>query len=341
MPPIPNPALYFDALPRDAPTLQDCFSCKDTMIDLQFVPLAGGILVETIACSLDPYMRNRMRPADEPGDMPAFLLGKVVDGFSVGVVLRSEMTGFAEGQHVYGFMPYQKYNVFEARDGASISTPMGELTILANPYNLPWRYFVGILGMSGQTAYYGLKEISDPKPGETIFVSAAAGAVGQVVVQLAKAMGLRVIASCGSIEKEEMLKEFGADHVINRHTCSISEELAKYGPIDIYFDNVGGAALEAAISNAAMNARFVICGANLWLVNRYRIKIEALVVTDWHKRYAEEFYNVMPRKVASREIKYREHVYCGLKYGGHGMADLMAGRNVGKAVIVLDERWLS
>ncbi|KAG1866680.1 hypothetical protein F4604DRAFT_1778258 [Suillus subluteus] len=314
-------------------------------------PKTRGILVKALAFSLDPYMRNRMRPVDIPGDIDAFPLGETITGFSVAVVLRSETPLIQAGQHVYGFMHYQRYSVIPSIDANALGMKGLSLKVLDNKYNLPWRYYVGILGMSGQTAYYGLKDISNPKPGETLYISAACGAVGHLVVQLAKAQGLKVIASCGSDQKVSLVKSLGADHVFNYKTADTAAELKAHGPIDIYFDLVGGPTLEAAINNLACNARLVICGMisqynsatneaygirNLWLLNRYRAKMQGLVVIDWADKYLDEFHDTVPRDLAAGKLKYLEHVYHGMDRVGEALVDLLVGNNVGKSVLVLE-----
>ncbi|KAH7927489.1 NAD(P)-binding protein [Leucogyrophana mollusca] len=334
---ISNPRIVFNEIPNGLPNATTLVVDGAQTIDLDEVPLQGGILVKVLALSLDPYMRNRMRPADVPGDMPAFPLGDVVTGFGVGVVLRSETSLVNVDEHVYGFIAYQRYIVIPSINGNALDMEGLGLQIIHNKYNLPWRYYVGILGMSGQTAYYGLKDISRPKAGETLFVSAASGAVGHLVVQFAKALGLKVIASCGSDQKVSLVKSLGADHVFNYKTVDTAAELKQHGPVDIYFDNVGGPTLEAAIENAAQKARFVLCGMNLWLLNRYRVKMEGLIMTDWIDKYLEEFHEVVPRNLASGKLKYLEHAYYGMDRVGEAFVDLLTGMNVGKSVLVLED----
>jgi len=205
--------------------------------------------------------------------------------------------------------------------------------------------------MTGQSAYYGLKDISAPQKGQTLFVTSACGAVGHLVVQHAKNLGLKVIASCGSEEKVAIVRGLGADHVFNYRTSDVAEELRKHGPIDIYFDNVGGPTLEAAIENANQNARFVICGMvsqynthitesygirNLWLLSRYRIRMEGFVVTDWHPKYHQEFFELVPKDISKGRIKYIAHLFHGLHTTGSAFVDMLKGRNTGKTVIILD-----
>ncbi|KIP02444.1 hypothetical protein PHLGIDRAFT_122457 [Phlebiopsis gigantea 11061_1 CR5-6] len=353
MSPVTNARLLFREIPSELPDPVSTFKYDTSEnIDIDGFPLHGGFLVRALAFSLDPYMRNRMRPEDTEGDMPAFLLNKVITGFGVGVVIRSESPDFLVGAHVGGFMSYQEYCFFGDAAASALAMPALGLTVLENPYNLPWRYFVGNLGMTGQTAYYALKDVSEPQKGETIFISAAAGAVGLMLVQLAVSQGLRVIASCGSDAKAGLLRELGAAHVINRKTDDIFVELKKAGPIDIFIDHVGGITLEAAIENAAMHARFVICGAvstyngpmsdaygvkNLWLVNRYRITIRPLVVIDWHEKYLSEFYKTVPEEIAAGRLKCYESVYRGLQSAGQGFKDMLTGASTGKTVIVISE----
>lgn len=226
------------------------------------------------------------------------------------------------------------------------------LKIITNDYGIDWRHFVGICGMTGQTAFYGLKDACSPKPGETILIPAAAGAVGHVLVQLAKRLGLKVIASCGSDEKCELVKKLGADHTINYKTQDINAELKKYGPIDIYFDLVAGPMLEAAVEHANKGCRILICGAistynadmsqaygikNLWLMSRSRITMKGYVVIDWEEKYGAEFYATMPKLVKDGEVTPLETVYRSLEEGAQGMIDVLTGANRGKAVVELPD----
>ncbi|KAI5118892.1 hypothetical protein M0805_002808 [Coniferiporia weirii] len=348
---IPNPRLVFSSVPTGLPVPGETITYDTSLsIDLENASLNGGFLVRLLSASLDPYMRNRMRPYDIPGDMEAFQLGGTITGFGIGEVLRSESPIAKVGEHVYGFMPYRHYTVFQSTDSSVSGLQALGLSVVTNEHKLPWRYFVGALGMTGQTAYYGLKDITNPKPGETIYISAAGGAVGSILVQLAKSIGLKVIASVGSDAKVELALRLGADHAFNWRTVDIGAELKAHGPIDIYFDNVGGPALEAAIENAAQRARFAICGAvstynddmsnaygvrNLWLVNRYRIKMEGYIVVDWHEKYLAEFYATMPGKLARKEIEYVEHIIDGLEAASQGFVDMLIGKTKGKAVIVI------
>ncbi|KAK0201386.1 hypothetical protein DFS33DRAFT_1375047 [Desarmillaria ectypa] len=321
MPQILNPRVIFSSVPKGHPDAETFTYLEDECVDIETVNLEGGILVEVLALSLDPYMRNRMRPIQEPGDMPAFGLNDNVTGFGVGRVLRSEKDGIEAGSHVYRFMrtTFKKFAVFPTTTAMSLEMPGLGLKVLNDPYKLPWHYFVGALGMSGQTAYYGLKDLASPIPGETLFVSAACGAVDHLVIQMAKLQKLKVIASCGTDEKVALALRLGADHAFNYRTSHT------------------GRTLEAAIENANTHARFVICLMNLWLLSRYIIRMDGMVMTDWAKKYEEEFFNTIPQYLASGDVKYVSHEYKGLESTATAFANMLMGGNIGKTVIILDE----
>lgn len=219
------------------------------------------------------------------------------------------------------------------------------IQVLGNPTNLPWSAFIGVLGMPGQTAFFGWSEYSKARKGETVFVSTGAGPVGSFVIQLAKLGGLKVIGSAGSEEKVQFMKEIGADVAFNYKTTSTKEVLEKEGPIDIYWDNVGGETLDAALSNANKGARFIECGMiagynnggapvyNLSNMFRASISMNGFIVSDLAPKWANEFNKVIPSKVASGEIKYREDIYHGLERVGEVILAVQKGKNKAKAVV--------
>jgi len=256
------------------------------------------------------------------------------------VVIRSEFSGVKAGDHVYGVMPFQQY---------FIRNNLDRLKILENPHNLPWSTFVGVLGMPGQTAYMAWKEYSKAKKGETVFVSAGAGAVGSIVIQLAKLDGLKVIGSAGSEEKVKFMKELGADVAFNYKTTSTDEILAKEGPIDVYWDNVGGETLDASLVNAVKGARFIECGMisgyntggqpikNLGEVVSRSITMQGFIVSNLYPKLATSFFAEMPIKVVSGDIQHREHVF-DLAHSSEAILAVLKGQNTAKAVIhVADE----
>ncbi|KAJ7844817.1 alcohol dehydrogenase [Mycena leptocephala] len=341
MAPITNARVLFAAIPKDFPipgetTVYDV----SQKIDLDTVPLNGGFLTQTLVLSIDPYMRGRMRAADVKSYSDAFILGAPIDGYGVGVVLRSENPKVAAGKHVYGILPHQQYTVLPGMEG---------LTFLENDAKLPWTVFVGVAGMPGKTAFMGWKEFSRAKKGETAFISTGAGPVGCMVIQLAKRDGLKVIASAGSDEKVQFMREIGADVAFNYKSTDTREVLAREGPIDVYWDNVGGKMLDAALEHAALHGRILECGTisgyntgyepvmNIHLTWAKSLTISGILIFHLQDKYDEEFYATIPKAIAAGEIKYTEEVSRGLESVGDAILRVQQGKNVAKAVVVVAE----
>ncbi|KIY53409.1 alcohol dehydrogenase [Fistulina hepatica ATCC 64428] len=331
MTPVKNTRVLFNEIPKGYPVPGKTTIVDDSQtIDLKTVPLNGGILLKVLVLSIDPYMRGKMREPTEESYSPPYLVGKPLDGHGVAVVLRSEFEGAKPGDHVYSSntpfysLPaaHQEYYVRPNLDGARI---------LHKHPKLSWTTYVGAAGMPGQTAYMAWKEYSKAKKGETAFVTAGGGPVGSMVIQLAKLDGLKVIASAGSDAKVQFLKEIGADVAFNYKTKKTADVLKKEGPIDIYWDNVGGETLENALEAANLSARFL----NLMLLVGKRITMTGFIVFDLIPKYGDEFYASIPEKLASGEIKFNEQVSYGLDKVGQVIADVQHGRNTGKAVIVV------
>ncbi|KAJ4477154.1 NAD(P)-binding protein [Lentinula aciculospora] len=253
MAPITNGRLLFKDIPTGYPipgetTIYD----TSTTIDLENEPLNGSFLVKTLILSVDPYMRGKMRSPELESYTPPYFVDEPLYNYGVGKVIRSEHSAFHAGDHVYGILDFAEY--FIPKD-------ISELKVIVRPEStLPFSVYVGAAGMPGQTSYYGWREYAKAKAGEVIFVTTAAGPVGSIVVQLAKQDGLKVIASAGSDEKVKFCKEIGADVAFNYKTTNTADILAREGPIDIFWDNVGGPILDVAISNAALHGRIIICG---------------------------------------------------------------------------------
>jgi len=310
-------------------------------IDLDTVPLDGGVLVKTLVLSIDPYLRGRMRDPSIESYAPAFIKGEPLTNYGVGVVLRSEAANIKKGDHVYGSFPFQQYFV---EKNAS------QLRVLENKEGLPWSVYVGVGGMPGQTAHHAWKEFASPQKGDVVFVTAGAGPVGATVIQIAKAEGLKVIASAGSAEKVDFIKKIGADVAFNYKTEKTLDVLKREGPINIFWDNVGGETFEAAIEAAAVGARFIECGMisayngeepypvkNLIQIVGKQLKIAGFIVMWLHHKYLEDFYKEIPPMVASGQIKYLEDVTRGLDKAGEAIVDVQTGRNKGKSVILVAE----
>ncbi|KAJ7017827.1 hypothetical protein C8F04DRAFT_1278731 [Mycena alexandri] len=338
MSPIQNARVLFNSVPKGFPVPGETTVYDTTpTIDPDTVPLNGGFLIKTLVLSVDPYFRVAMG-----GSHLGFTLGSPLAGFGVAVVVRSETPSVAVGKHVYGHtIVHQEYNVIPE---------LGALQIMEKHPNLLWSVYLGAAGMPGQTAYMGWKEYSNAKAGEVVFVTAGAGSVGSMVIQLAKKDGLKVIASAGSEEKGEFLRSLGADVAFNYKTTDTRAVLQKEGPIDIYWDNVGGDALEAALENAAVHARFLQCGSisgynsaqetskMFHHINAKALHVHGIIMAHLPlMKYLPEFYATIPAQLANGELKYTEEVTRGLDKVGDVILAVQKGTNKAKAVVLVAE----
>ncbi|CAE7180927.1 unnamed protein product [Rhizoctonia solani] len=280
-----------------------------------------------------------MRDASKKSYSSAFTLGKPISGFSVSRVLRSEKEGVKEGDNIYVYeTAFQEYNVLSAQH---------PVMVIDNKENLPLSLYVGVLGMPGKTAYYALDVIGQPKQGETIYVSTGAGPVGATVSQICKSLGLKVIASAGSDDKVEFLKSIGVDVAFNYKKDKIADVLEKEGPIDIYWDNVGGESLDAALEACKDRARIICCGAisayngvptpikNWTYFLTKRLTIRGFVVGELEAQVGQPkvFYEKMVPLVANGQIKWNEHVFEGLDKAGDAILAVQKGDNTAKTVV--------
>ena len=300
-------------------------------------PVADGMIrVRNLWLSVDPYMRGRMN--DVKSYVPPFELGQPMEGGAIGEVTESNAEGFAPGdlvQHMAGWRD-------EAVVAARTANKLPELGV-------PPELFLGILGVTGMTAYFGLLDAASARQGDSVFVSAAAGAVGSAVVQIAKAKGMTVIGSAGGPEKCEFVRSLRADRVIDYRAGPILKSLSAAAPegIDVYFDNVGGDHLDAALALARNNARFAICGmigsynktepTALRFIMRIiaaRISLKGFIVFDYFPRMGE-FYAEMGPWVAAGTVKSRETVVEGLEKAPDAFLGLFEGANTGKMLVRL------
>jgi NADPH-dependent curcumin reductase CurA len=300
-------------------------------------PGDGQVLVRTVYISLDPTNRVWMNAADSY--LPALPIGEVMRGGAIGVVEESRNSGFASGDIVQGLLGWQQYSL---SDGAGLSK-------LPKGLPVPMTAFFGLLGHIGLTAYFGLLDICDPKPGETLVVSTAAGAVGSLVGQIGKIKGCHVVGLTGSDGKCRWIKdELGFDAAINYKTENVPESLKRHCPkgIDIYFDNVGGAILEAVLNLLRLRARISVCGmisqynadqpapgpANLANLIMYRARMEGFLCTDYMNR-AEEAFTAMIGWLLQGKLKYRVDVVQGLENAPRTLQKLFDGSNAGKLIV--------
>jgi NADPH-dependent curcumin reductase CurA len=302
-------------------------------------PGPGQVLVRNQYLSVDPYMRGRMSAAKSY--VAPFELGKVMQGGAVGEVVASNAEGIAVGDHVLHFFGWREYAVVDAQQAVKV-----------DPDAAPLSTYLGVLGMTGLTAYAGLLRTASFKEGDSVFVSGAAGAVGSQVGQIARLKGAsRVIGSAGSDEKVKLLlDEYGFDAAFNYRNGSVSEQLREAAPdgVDVYFDNVGGDHLEAAIGSLNRGGRIVICGMisvynntepapgpkNLARLIQTRGRIEGFLVGD-HYDLQPEFVREVGPWVRSGELKYRETVVEGIENNLEAFLGVLRGDNTGKMIVRL------
>jgi NADPH-dependent curcumin reductase CurA len=301
-------------------------------------PGDGQVLVRNRWMSVDPYMRGRMY--DRPSYVPPFKIGDPLEGGAVGEVVESRDPGFAPGDLVLSMMGW--------REGFAASA--AALEKLPGTAGVPAEAFLGVLGMPGLTAYAGLLEIGEPKEGDTVFVSGAAGAVGSIVAQIAKIKGCTVVASAGSDEKCAWLKSLGVDHAVNYKSGNLLEAVRSAVPkgIDVYFDNVGGEHLEVALEVARPFARFVECGMiaqyndtqpapgprNLMYVVGKSLKIQGFIVTQF-AGLRPQFVQDMSGWIASGSVKWEATVEQGIDNAPAAFLKLFSGGNTGKMLVKL------
>ncbi|CAK5264116.1 unnamed protein product [Mycena citricolor] len=350
MAPVTNGRVLFNEIPTDYPIPGKTIVYDTTQkIDLDTVPLHGGMLVKMLAVSVDPYLRGRMRDPTIESFMPAFEIGESLWSGGVAVVLRSEVDAAPAGTHLLGYLPHQQYAVLP---GLRIDTTIYALVPIERFPGVSWSSYLGAAGMPGETAVYGWREYSRAKKvgaiGEVVFVTTGAGPVGSMVIQLAKQDGLKVIASAGSDEKVAFMQSLGADVAFNYKTTDTWEVLKREGPIDIYWDNVGGDSLDAAMEYARSHARFIECGmianyngAPLPIKNPGHIVPKSLsffgfLVADLRAKWVGLFEKEIIPQLARRELKQLEDINVGLDKVGEVMLGVMKGTNTGKTVVMVE-----
>jgi NADPH-dependent curcumin reductase len=300
-------------------------------------PGAGEVLVKNEWLSLDPYMRGRMNAVKSYA--PYVELGEVMVGQTVGEVVESKDPAFKAGDKVLTPLGWQLYGVAAAKDLVKVDAS-----------KVPASYYLGILGMPGITAWFGLHEIGKPRAGETLIVSAATGAVGSVAGQLAKIAGARVVGIAGGKDKcDHAVKELGFDACVDYREGNLRDRLREACPrgIDVDFENVGGEILDTALSLMNPFSRIIVCGliAEYSLAEPYRyrnmrsvlvnrIRMQGMIVFDWKDRYGEALAELRPLVIDGR-LKYRESVAEGLDNAPAAFMALLRGGNFGKQLVKL------
>ncbi|KAM7191657.1 hypothetical protein V8F33_008753 [Rhypophila sp. PSN 637] len=349
---VSNKALIFKKVPAGLPVAGEHLTVEDQGFDLEAAPPAGGVTLSILQASFDPYQRGRMRDPKIKSYAPPYELGKPISNATIAKVLKSDSPDYKEGELVYASVPISEYVALDKDSLKAIQYK------IQNHHNLKdLGLFLGPLGMPGLTAYSSLYEIGKPKKGETIFISSAAGAVGQVVGAVAKHEGLRVIGSVGSDEKLKFItEELGFDGGFNYKKESAKDALQRLAPegIDIYYENVGGEQLEAAIDNMNNFGRIVACGMisgyntpaedrypikNLFYVVSKRLHIEGFIVNDerFGPKYFKQHQENVQKWLAEGTFKAKIHHVDGIDKAAEGLIGIYEGKNFGKAVLKIKD----
>ena len=326
-------------------------------VEVPEIKKEGEFLVRNIWMSVDPFMRIYMVKGSKI--MPPIELNKPLNGGCIGQVIESRSNKFKVGEYVKANFGWREYWV-----GHDVDNNGKNIITKVDPKIAPLEYFLGILGITGITAYVGLFKIGELKKGQdSVFVSSAAGGVGSVACQIAKIRGCHVVGSCGSDEKVRwILDELKVDYAFNYRKLgedNISSELRRVCPngIDLYFDNVGGKHLEAAIDNMNIFGRIVLCGttsqynntdnsttssssssssgpSNLSLAVSHRLKLQGFIWSD-HSDVINEFNSSMSKWINEGRIKWKENIFEGLESAPKAFVSLFKGESVGRTLVKL------
>jgi len=304
-------------------------------------PLPGEFVVEISHLSIDPAMRGWM--SARPSYIPPVEIGAVMRAGAIGRIIASEHPGFAVGEHVYGTFGVQEYAVSDGRGVIKVDTSLADLPV-----------YLGVLGMTGLTAYFALLDVGKPKEGDTVVVSGAAGAVGSVAGQIAKIKGCRVIGIAGGPEKCRVVtEEFGFDGAIDYRMPDLRRMLRELAPrgVDVYFDNVGGEILDDVLTCIARGARIIICGAisqynesevrgpaNYMMLLVARASMTGMLVFDYADRYPEAMAALAGWYRAGRLAAHETIVRGGVEDFPETLLKLFEGANTGKLILALAGR---
>ena len=327
-----NKQILLASRPAGTPTLEN-FSIVDAAVP---EPKDGEVLLRTRFLSVDPYMRGRMR--DQKSYVPPFALNEVIAGGAVAEVIESRASTLQPGDIVTGLLGWRLYSVAKAAEVRKLDPNIAPVTTA-----------LGVLGMPGLTAYFGLLDIGQPREGETVVVSGAAGAVGMTVCQIAKIKGCRVVGIAGSDEKNQYLaNELHVDETINYKTADIKQALRAACPkgVDVYFDNVGGEISDAVMQLINQGARISLCGQiSLYNLDRpdvgpriqpYLLVNSALmkgfIISNYAARFSEGGKQ-LAQWLAEGKLKYTENIVEGFENAPRAFLDLFAGKNLGKQLV--------
>ncbi|MBB6453733.1 hypothetical protein HNQ94_002182 [Salirhabdus euzebyi] len=331
---LQNRQILLKERPQGMPT-EDTFEYRDIPVD---APGEGQVVVKTMYLSVDPYMRGRM--SNLKSYVEPFEVNNVISGGIVGEVVESKSDRFSVGDKITGMLGWQLYNTVDARLVRKVDEAIAPLSA-----------YLGVLGLTGLTAYFGLLDIGKPQEGETVVVSGAAGAVGMVVGQIAKIRGARVVGIAGSDRKIEVLKDLGFDEAVNYKTeDSLYKALKQACPngVDVYFDNVGGPVSDKVMNLLNDFARVPICGA----ISAYNITspdqdmgqriqpkliksralMKGFIVSDYSKFFKEASVD-LAKWLSEGKLKYEETIVEGFENVPQAFLGLFKGENIGKQIV--------
>ncbi|XP_047308757.1 2-alkenal reductase (NADP(+)-dependent)-like [Impatiens glandulifera] len=334
-----NKQVILKAYTNGAPKESDMEIVSNNIIPSKVKNGSNAILMKNLYLSCDPFISIRMKIGN-PGVFPAYTPGSVISGYGVGRVVDSTNANFKKGDMVWGITGWEEY---------SLITEPDSLFKIDYKCDIPLSYYVGILGMPGMTAYAGIYEVCKPREGEYVFVSAAAGAVGHLAGQFAKLMGCYVVGAAGTNEKVDLLKnKLKFDDAFNyNEEQDLDVTLKRCFPqgIDIYFDNVGGKILDAAILNMRDHGRIVLCGMisqyhldsyegvkNMMMALYRRVHIQGLLVFDFFHHYSK-FLDIVLPLIKEGKITYIEDIVYGLDACPGALVGLFNGCNMGKQLV--------
>ncbi|MGR5065013.1 NADP-dependent oxidoreductase [Photobacterium sp. DNB22_13_2] len=326
--------IHLASRPEGTPTT-DNFELQSTALP---EPKEGEVLVKNTWMSVDPYMRGRM--IDRKSYVPPFQIGEALEGGAIGEVTESNNPDFPVGSKVSSMLGWRTHFISN-----------GEGLTRLPETALPDQSFLGIMGMPGMTAWTGLFRIAELKPTDTVFISAASGAVGSIACQIAKMHGCKVIGSVGSQEKADYLLSLGVDAVINyKEATNLTQALAEAAPqgIDVYFENVGGEHLEATLNNMNDYGRIAVCGlisqynatepqpgpTNMSMIIIKKLKMQGFIVFDHWAHYGE-YAQQMGQWITEGKIKWEETVFEGIDQAPNAFIGLFEGKNKGKMLVKL------
>ncbi|QKX52997.1 uncharacterized protein TRUGW13939_00068 [Talaromyces rugulosus] len=323
---------------------------------LRLISPPGGLVMRLLIAGFDPHQRDRMREPSALDYVPCYEIDEPISSFSIGQVIRSNHERFVEGSLIAGLLPISQYGVIpgEMIDIGDAAAPI--LWRVTNDYNLDLKHYVGTLGLAGMTAWNSFYGLVKPVSGETIWINAASSSVGQLVVQLAKIEGMRVIASVSSDDKlDYVLNELGADVGFNYRQEPIQDALKRLAPdgLDVVFDNIGGDHFQAAIENMKWFGRIICCGmasqynqpvnksygvTNLGEIVRRRIKIQGFVYSDENIfGNVDNFWKTVPRWISEGKIKSRYTEFEGIKNVDQAFISMFTGGSFGKTIVRIND----